>query len=158
MKNQFLVIWKDTVWSKVIATSITAVLGMGWLFLSGDSFNAFLAIASKPINFPLWIVLLFILPLCFIAAKHLIKINRKKPYISDTNDVIAIVDSWWLKNISNWSATVNFEDVENEFNLQPGSVSNIIEKVAQDNGYSVKSRGEKVATFSRNIPSSKAIY
>lgn len=154
MKNKFLVIWKDAVWSKIIATAIISGTLWCWSFLSSNTFNIFLGIAFTPIILPLWGVLLLCFAPIYFGAKYLANIKLKKPYISNPRDIIAIIDSWWPKSSDGFpqDVTVDFEELEKKYNLSPGGVNNVIDEVAEKNGYTVKFRGEKIATFSYQIP------
>jgi len=154
MKEKIFVIWKDAVWSKIIATSIVSGVLWCWSFLSSGTFNLFLGIASTPISLPLWGVSLLCFAPVYSGAKYLVTINRKKLYISNLRDIIAIIDSWWPRSSGGCpqDITVDFEELEKKYNLSPGSVSKVIDEVAETNCYTAKFRGEKIATFSYQIP------
>ncbi|WP_027469100.1 hypothetical protein [Deefgea rivuli] len=153
MMNFLLRIWKDPVWSKVIATCIVAGAIWLWSTLNTSSFINTLFFLNTTYPTPLW--LLILLGVCTVVLIFRLISKKKKvtivptPLVSNTSDIFAILDHWWPKaegqNPSD--VAVVFSDLEKELNLKTGSVQISIEAVAIANCYKKRFIGNNNATF-----------
>jgi hypothetical protein len=139
-------IWKDPVFSKVIAAAICGFFIWLWSYFDASSFNN---VIKNPITVPQYIV---ITPWIFIIVQAVLKFNtflKAKPKISGRDDIISILNLWWSKSENNphQDVHVDFSYLEKMYNLAEGTVSEIIEEVAERRGFKVVSHGENYATF-----------
>jgi hypothetical protein len=153
MKEKLLIIWKDPVWSKVIAGAILAGVFWAWSEFSASSFNYVINWLGSSISVPLWLLLVLSILSILSIVRILKKRKKKEPLISNQKDIIAILDSWWPKSIGSFpdSVSVDFKELENKYNLAPGSVNKTIDIVAFKNCFKIKSRGENFATYSYDL-------
>lgn len=70
LKEKFLIVWKDAVWSNIIAATILAIIGVTWAKITNHSWNEIYGFILNLLNFnfPLY-VFLSVFALFFILKK-----------------------------------------------------------------------------------------
>ena len=155
LKKSVSTIWKDPVWSEVIAAMLIAG-GLGlWQFLSGKSFDALFGFLAILYKIPLWALIIwgfFTIYFAAVAIRMRIKNGASNASasapITDQDDIVAILDAWWPKESNQpQDVAVDFRELEKKYNLQPGAAPAAISVVASKNYYKAKFTGANHATY-----------
>lgn len=150
MKELFFKIWKDPVWSKVISVGILASLALAWKFTSSEKLNDYLSRVNTLVEIRLWVLVVFVVLVIFYLLRSRKKSHKNtQPTLSD-EDIISLVDAWWPVQKGAYypdDVQVNFKEVEIAKGLPPGSVSKVIQVVANGKGFKPKYLGKTHATF-----------
>ncbi len=148
--------WKDSVFSKVIATGM--VIAISYIFakiikIDFTSFGNYI-FNKLTISFSiqLWVILLSLL--LFIASVTYCVVvyirNRKNNKLQLTDDdIYAKIVAWWprAEGMFPSDVSIDFQDLEKELSLPQGSVKKCIDKAAMLDNYKIKVRGQNNAVY-----------
>ena len=160
MLQFFVKFWKDSVFSKVIATGI--ILAIGYIFtkISKVDFttigNYILSKLTTSFSINLWVILLFSLLLIALVAFCVFVHIRNKSNNREENiveliedDIYAKIVAWWPKaeGMNPDDVAIDFQELEKELSLPKGSVAKCIDKAARLDNYKIKVRGQNNAVY-----------
>ncbi|MBX7150007.1 hypothetical protein K1X84_00105 [bacterium] len=163
-------VWKDPVWSKVIATVVIGILLTIYSILQKLNIDFTKSVSSiLTFKIDIWIVILvgLILWIAHSFFKSHPAISKPetdtqtttKPegdsqtstifnFNYDENDILSAIQSWMSARPSKLNTQViSFSDVDNELGLLPGSTQRYIEQVAQKYGYTTERKGSNTILF-----------
>lgn len=154
MKNLLLKIWKDPVWSKVIASVLFGGLVLLWSQFSATTFQAALEFLTSNYTLPVWVLAILIIISFFSIATAFVSLIAKRNVISNDADIVAVLDSWWPRASGMFpdDVHVNFSELEKKLNLQKGSVRRLIGAVAERHCYKPHTIGDTHGAYSYVMP------
>lgn len=102
MKSLFLKIWKDPVWSKVIAVAITGTSLFLWNKISINTFDIFFAWLKVEYHISLWIVISFVL-LLLLKMESIISLFKSQSFDHERNRSIIEKAVYEKRNITGFN-------------------------------------------------------